>query len=96
MSYIKKCQREKIPPNNQEMLPIWGTFKTQSKISLFDVLSKHGIESVMVPNNMTPLLQPVDLTTNASLKKMGKGALSEYFSSSVMEALKKDLTKDII
>ena len=40
--------------------------------NISDVLSKHGIESVMVPKNMIHLLQSFDLTTNASLKKIDK------------------------
>ena len=42
-----------------------------------DVLPKDGIESVMVPKNMTHLLQPLDLTTNDSLKKIEKSAFSK-------------------
>ena len=62
--------------------------------NISDVLSKHGIESLMVPKNMTHLLQPLDLTTNASLKKIEKRAFSKYFSSSFMEELKEDPTSD--
>ena len=49
---------------------MWNFFKAQYMDNISDVLSKHGIESVMVPNNMTHLLQPLDLTINASLKKV--------------------------
>ena len=44
---------------------------------------------------MTNLLQPLDLTTNASLKKTDKIAFSKYFSSSIIEALKKDPIRDV-
>ena len=60
-----------------------------------DVLLKHEIESVMVPKNMTHLLQPLDPSTNASLKKIEKKGFSKYFSSSIMEAPKEDLTRDV-
>ena len=49
----------------------------------------------MVPKDMTNLLQPLDLTTNASLKKTDKIAFSKYFSSSIIEALKKDPIRDV-
>ena len=62
--------------------------------NISDVLSKHRVESVMVPKNMTHLLQPLDLITNASLKKIEKRAFSKYFSSSFMEELKEDPTSD--
>ena len=39
---------------------------------------------------MTHLLQPLDLTTNTSLKKIEKKTFSKYFSSSIIEALKED------
>ena len=49
----------------------------------------------MVPKNMTHLMQPLDLTINASLKKMEKRDLGESFSSSIMKALKEDLTREV-
>ena len=49
----------------------------------------------MVPKNITHLLQPLDLTTNAGFKKYETRAFSEYLSAKVMEALKNDLACDI-
>ena len=49
----------------------------------------------MVPRTMTYLLQPLDLTTNGSLKKIEKTALSKCFSSLIMEALKENPTRDV-
>ena len=42
---------------------------------------------------MAHLLQPLDLTTNTSLKKIEKKTFSKYFSSSIIEALKEDPTR---
>ena len=50
----------------------------------------------MVPRNLTHLLQPLDLTTNASFKKYGKRAFGEYFTFCIMEALKIDPDRDVI
>ena len=44
---------------------------------------------------MIHLLQPLDLTTNASLKKIVKRGFSKYFSSSIMKVLKEDPTRDV-
>ena len=44
---------------------------------------------------MTCLLQPLDPTTSDSLKKIEKRAFSKYFSSSIMEVLKKYPTRDL-
>ena len=48
----------------------------------------------MVPKNMTHLLQPLDLTTNASFKKFEERAFSEYLTSSIMEAVQTDPARD--
>ena len=58
-------------------------------------LSSYGIKSVMIRKNMTHLLQPLDLTTNASFKKYEKRAFSEYFTSCIMEALTNDPDRDV-
>ena len=70
-------------------------FKDQSTPKVMDILSSYGVESVMVPRNMTHLLQPLDLTTNASFKKNKNRAFSEYFTFCIMEALKIDPDRDV-
>ena len=90
--YNKKFKEEKGLQNDQKSLFIWNAFKAQSTANVSDVPAKHGIESAMVPKNMTNLLQPLDLTTNASLKKIEKRAFNKYFSFSIMETLKEDPT----
>ena len=49
----------------------------------------------MVPKNMTHVLQPLDLTATSSLKKIEKRAFNKYFSPSIIEAVKEDLTRDV-
>ena len=49
----------------------------------------------MVSKNRTHLLQPLDLTSNDSLKKFEKKAFSEYFCSSILKELKDDPTCDV-
>ena len=60
-----------------------------------DTLSSYGVEVVMVPKNMTHLLQPLHSPTNASFKKYEKRAFSEYFTSCIMEALTNDPDRDV-
>ena len=95
MPHIKKFKEEKGLPNYQKSFLIWDAFKAQSTANISDVLSKHETESVMVLKNMTRLWQPLVLSTNASSKKIEKRAFSKYFSSSIMEALKEDSTRDV-
>ena len=63
-------------------------FKVQSRAKVMDRLSKVDIKSVMVPKNMTHLLQPLKLSTNAAFKKYRKREFSQYVSTGVMEAVK--------
>ena len=93
--YIEKVKEEKALPQSQKSLLVWDAFKTQSTPKVVDTLSSYGIESAMVPKNMTHLLQPLDLTTNASFKKYEKRAFSEYFTPCIMEALTNYPDRDV-
>ena len=72
---------EKVLPNDQKSLLIWGALKSQSTANASNVLSKH--EKKNHEKNMTHLFQPLDLTTNSSLKKIEKRGFSKYLSSSI-------------
>ena len=72
---------EKVLPNGQKSLLIWDALKSQSTANASNVLSKH--EKKNHEKNMTHLFQPLDLTTNSSLKKIEKRAFSKYLSSSI-------------
>ena len=66
--YIAKIKEEKSLPESQKSLLLWDAFRAQSTQKMKDALATHNIELVMVPKNMTHLLQSLDLTTNASFK----------------------------
>ena len=51
--YIEKVKEEKFLPPSQKSLLLWDAFKAQSTPKVMDILSSYGIESVMVPRNMT-------------------------------------------
>ena len=95
MPYINKFKKEKDLPNTKKVSLYAGDFKAQSLANVSNVLSKQGIESIMVPKNMAHLLQPLDLTANASLKMIENRAFSKHFSSSILKALKEDPTRDV-
>ena len=69
--YIQKVKEEKALPQSQKNILVWNAFKAQSTPKVMDTLSSYSLESVMVPKNMTHLLQPLDLT-NTSFKKYEK------------------------
>ena len=93
--YIKKVKEEKALLQSQKSLLVWDAFKAQSTPMVMDTLTSYGIESVMVPKNMSHLLRPLDSTTNASFKKYEKRPLSEYFTPCIMEALTNDPDRDV-
>ena len=49
----------------------------------------------MVPKNMTLLLQPLDLTTNVSVKKMEKKCFCEYFTNATTKEMLRDPKRDV-
>ena len=77
--HIEKVKKEKSLPDSQKSLLLWDAFKAQSTQKVKDALSANKIEFVMVPKNMTHLLQPLDLTTNASFKKFEKRILKVFY-----------------
>ena len=93
--YTKKVKEEKALTQSEKSLLVRDIFKAQSTPKVMDTLSSYGIEVVIVPKNMTHLLQPFDLTTNASFKKYEKRDFSEYFTSCIMEALTNDPDRDV-
>ena len=71
--YIDKVKEEMGLPIDQKVLLIWDAFRGQNSQLIKDALDDYSIVTVMVPKNLTHLLQPFDLTTNnGSFKKIEK------------------------
>lgn len=68
--YVTKFKEELGLPETQKILLAWDVFKAQSTDNVLSNLEKLNINVVAVPKNMTYLWQPLDLTTNASVKEM--------------------------
>ena len=73
--YIKDIKERLGLDVSQKSLLLWDAFKAQSTNSVIEKLDELNIECVMVPKNMTHLLQPLDLTTNGAMKKNGKSCI---------------------
>ena len=54
-----------------------------------------NIAQVIVPKNMTHLLQLLGLMTNTSEKKMEKECFSEYFTKAVTKEMLRDPKRDV-
>ena len=93
--YCTKVKKELGLPENQRTLLLWDAFKAQSTEKVIRELERLAFKQVMVPKNMTHLLQPLDLTTNASVKKMEKRAFSDYFTSTITEAMLQNPQRDV-
>ena len=65
-SIVDPYFREELGLQNDQKAPIlWDAFKAESTDKVAKELERLNIVQVMVPTNMTHLLQPFDLTTNA-------------------------------
>ena len=67
--YFCQVREELGLPNDQKALILWDGFKAQLTDKVTKELKSLNIVQVMVPKNMNHLLQPLDLTTNSSVKK---------------------------
>ena len=74
---------------------LWDAFKSQSTEKVARELERLHIVDVMVPKNMTHLLQPLDLKTNASVKKMKKRGFSDYFTTTITQEMLLNPQRDV-
>ena len=76
---MEKVKEEMGLPIEQRALLIWDAFKGQQSQMITVPLDKYNLVTVMVPMNLTYLLQLLDLTTNGSFKKMEKAAFKDFY-----------------
>ena len=81
--------------NDQEALILWDAFKVQSTDKVTKELDRLSIVQVVVPKNITHLLRPLDLRTNASVKKMEEKCFSEYFTNAITKEMLRDPKRDV-
>ena len=85
--YIEKvCQEENLPVS-QKALVIMDVFSGQITSVVLDCFKDNKIEVVCVPENMTYLLQLLDLSVNGYAKKFTSRKFSEWYSSEIMKQL---------
>ena len=93
--YFCQVREELGLQNDQKALILWDAFKAQSTDKVTKELERLNIVQVMVPKNMSHLLQPLDLTRNASVKKMEKKCFSEYFTNAITKEMLRDPKRDV-
>ena len=93
--YFCQVREELGLQNDQKALILCDAFKAQSTDKVTKELEHLNIVQVTVPKNMTHLLQPLDLKTNASVKKMEKKCFSEYFTNAITKEMLRDPKRDV-
>ena len=79
VSYVEN-QRKELQKPDQAALLILDVFRGPDVTSL---LQKHNILLVLVPNNMTHMFQPLDLTVNKHCKTFLKNLFPEWYSRQI-------------
>ena len=82
-----KQQRQELEKSNQvAIFLIKDVFRVQMTEEVVSMLRNNNIWLVKVPNNMTHMLQPLDLTVNGHCKSFMKGMFAEWYRKQVEEA----------
>ena len=93
--YIEHVKKELPVPDDQKPLLIWDKFKGQGTLRVQERLGELGVVVVMVPKNMTYLLQPLDVTTNGNIRKIEKKKFCSYFASIIISEMLIDSSRDV-
>ena len=72
LPYIEKTKKDLNLLTDQKSLLIWDAFTSQNTDAVKNRLSELNILTVNVPENLTHLLQPLDLTTNEKFRNIRK------------------------
>ena len=83
-----------IKTMDHKSLKIWDNFRGQQS-QITDVLDNYNLVTIMVPNNLTHLLQSLDLTTNDYFKNIAKAAFRDYFTNTITKEFQIDPDKDV-
>ena len=77
--YVEK-ERKKLDNQGQAALLILDVFRGQMTSEVTNLLKSFNIFFATVPNNMTHLFQPLDLTVNGHCKSFMKKKFAEWFA----------------
>ena len=80
-------QRKQLQKPNQTALLIMDVFRGHITEDVTSLLKEHNIHFVLVPNNMTQLFQPLNLTVNKHCKSFLKRLFSDWYSQQIQNQL---------
>ena len=78
-----QSQRKELGKPKQAALVIMDVFRGQITDDVISLLRDNNIHYVLVPNNMTQLFQPLDLTVNKHCKSYLKRLFSEWYAQQI-------------
>ena len=82
-----QSQRKELGKPKQAALVIMDVFRGQITDDVISLLRDNNIHYVLVPNNMTQLFQPLDLTVNKHCKSYLKRLFSEWYAQQIENQL---------
>lgn len=94
--HINSVKKNLQLPESFPSLLIMDVFRGQMTANVQELLNEHNILVTFVPNNMTHLFQPLDLTVNSWAKKFMKEKFAMWYCSKIKEALDKGIAIDEI
>ena len=75
-----QCQRKELGKPKQAALVIVDVFRDQITDDVTSLMRDNNIHYVLVPNNMTQLIQPLNLTVNKHCKSYLKRLFLEWYA----------------
>jgi len=86
LPYVEN-QRKEMEKPKQPALVIMDVFRGQITDDVTSLLTENDIHFIFVPNNMTHLYQPLDLTVNKHSKTFLKKLFSEWYAQQIENQL---------
>ena len=86
------AKRKELGLNQQHpALAIFDVFKGQCTENVFQLLEENNTLYVIVPNNCTDILQPLDLSMNKPAKDFMKSKFQEWYDNIICKQLHNQL-----
>lgn len=82
--YLEERRQHHQNPNLSGLL-IFDYFRGQTTESFLELLSSLNVQVVLVPKNMTDLLQPLDISVNKPVKNFLKSKYQDWYADKLME-----------
>ena len=96
LSRVKFVRKELKLSSNFPALLVMDVFRGQMTKAVNNLLKDHNIFISFLPNNMTHIFQPLDLTVNSWAKKFMKEKYAIWYASHIIAGLEKGLAVDEI